>query len=74
MATRKTSTSTDLGQGEVLPPPWEGTEPHEVKGIHGHAGYPSVEDLEARLAAARGEPTQPQLAEQLPAPDPSGAV
>jgi hypothetical protein len=72
-----TSTTTpNLGQGEQGPP-WEPAaedRPHEISGVHGHAGYSSVEDLDARMAAARGKPPTPQLAEPLPAPDPSGAV
>ena len=55
-----TAKTTDLGQGK-----------HEAEAdFHGHAPYPSREDLETRLAAARGQ--TPQAAEVLPvapAPD-----
>jgi hypothetical protein len=57
------------------PPPWEPADPdqgkHEVAGIHGHAYYPSPEDLQARLDAAVGGPTPSQYSQQLPAPDPA---
>jgi hypothetical protein len=42
---------------------------HEAgKDHHAHAGYPSAEDVQARLAAAAGFEAQPQLPQQLPAP------
>ena len=53
-------------------PPPDADDPgvHEIKGIHGHAGYPSDADLQARLDAAAGQTTA-TVAETLPAPDPA---
>jgi hypothetical protein len=72
MPSRSSSPPPDQPPGSEGPP-WErDTWPHEIAGVHGHAGYPSVEDLENRLRVARGE--GPAVAAPLPAPDPGGVV
>lgn len=48
-----------------------GADKHETEpGFHGHAGYPSPEDLDTRVRAARGE-SAPLVEAPLPAPDPA---
>lgn len=61
MATTSKSTDARLGPDEPSV--------HESKGIHGHAGYPSDADLQARLDAASGQVTA--TVETLPPPNPA---
>jgi hypothetical protein len=69
-------TSTDAPRGaagtvDTSPKPGPGADKHAAEaGFHGHAPYPSQQDLETRLAAARGE-SAPTVAAPLPIPDPA---
>jgi hypothetical protein len=57
-----------LGQEGPQKPDHKDEWPHEIAGVHGHAGYASVEDLDARLAAARGDTPTHQAAPPGPPP------
>jgi hypothetical protein len=71
-------TTTDAPRGaagtvDTSPKPGPGADKHgDEPGFHGHAPYPSAEDLETRLAAARGATAYPSQYDQpLPYPDPA---
>lgn len=66
MATTSKDSAGALGQE----PPAGDAHPHEVSGVHGHAGYPTQADLDTRLAAARGQ-SAPVVEPALPFPDPA---
>ena len=76
MATRDRAPASTLG----AEPPWGTDEgPHQIAGVHSHAGYPSQEDLDTRLTAASGvvpgeglqTPPAPEPAPDAPAQQPS---
>lgn len=64
MASKSTNLGVDAHQGQ---------DQDQVR-AHSHAPYGSQEDLEARLAAARGDDPTPQYPEPLAAPSPDGVV